>query len=140
MSTSDFVDLRKAWRERWLLLIREFSDFDEQRREWLAERFDSPYYTYTEYMCRYFDDLGLDNGYGSAVSDGLVTDTEAHLVEHFHALADCHDSLTNDYDHIAILADSEWRKVVAAAEEARQALYKSLTDADEVMILRKTSQ
>lgn len=71
----------------------------------------------------YFDDLGLGDGYDDLVASGIVTETEATILQSLHAGLSAYKSPTgDDYDHAAILADPNWAAVVSLAVQARRQL------------------
>ena len=130
---------RKQWRAEWLSSIQQFSDIDTQRRRWLDLKNTNPHWSFIEYMCCYFDDIGLSNpnvGYEGWVAHGVASKEEVLAVSRFHAVADAYASPdNNDYDHAAILADPQWHKVVESAREAQQALAGMLSDPYEMVLL-----
>lgn len=129
-------ELRRKWRTNWLSSIQEFGDDEAQRRLWLDLAKTNPHFSFVEYFCCYFDNLGLsDGGYDWAVNENLVSREEAAAVERFHQLADSYDSPTDDYDHEAILADPKWAEVVEAAKRAQAALLGIIDDPQERHLL-----
>lgn len=58
---TDREELRRNWRTNWLSSIQEFADEDTQRRLWLDPTNGNPHYSFGEYVCCYFDDLGLSD-------------------------------------------------------------------------------
>ena len=126
---SDNFELRRNWRTNWLSSIQEFADEETQRRSWLDETNTNPHHSFVEYLCSYFDDLGLsDGGYEWAVNEGLLSEREVAAVGSFHKVADAYKSSTGDYDHQAILDDPNWRAVVAAAKRAQVELLNLIDD------------
>ena len=51
------------WRENWLISINELTDYNLQKTSWLNKETKSPHWSYVEFMCSYFNDLTLENGY-----------------------------------------------------------------------------
>jgi hypothetical protein len=133
---SDNFELRRNWRTNWLSSIQEFADDDIQRRLWLDATNTNPHFSFVEYFCCYFDDLGLsDSGYEWAVREGLLSESEVRAVARFHKIADAYDCPTDDYDHQAILEDPKWTEVVAAAKEAQAQLFRLIDDPHERRLL-----
>ena len=126
---------RKNWREQWLSSIQEISDLEFQKIAWLDGSNTNPHFSFVEYFCCYFDDLGLADGYGDAIGEGLVSSEEFAAVEEYHLIADKYKSPSNDYDHQAILTDPSWLEVVAAARTAQKRLAELIVDAEERRIL-----
>jgi hypothetical protein len=133
---NDNQDLRRNWRTNWLCSVQKFADDEKQRRSWLDPTNTNPHFSFAEYMCCYFDDLGLsDNGYDWALEQGLVSADE--VAADFHTTARGYESPTDYYDHRAILADPNWMKVVASAKRAQAALLAVIGDAQERRLLRE---
>ncbi len=129
-------ELRKNWRTKWLSSIQQFSDEDTQRRLWLDPTNTNPHWSFVEYICCYFDDLGLsDGGYDWAIDEKLLSQEEVAAVAHFHQVADNYKSPTNNYDHAAILADAKWTEVVEAAKRAQSDLLIHIDDPHERRLL-----
>ena len=132
----DDEELRRNWRTRWLSSIQEFADDETQKRLWLDRENTNPHFSFVEYICCYFDDLGLSDGnYDWALNEGLLSADEVAAVADFHRAADAYDSPTDDYDHEAILADPEWALVVAAAKRAQDSLAQLIDDSHERRVL-----
>ena len=135
---TDWVELRKNWRPRWLASIQEFADIKTQREKWLDPSNTNPHWSYIEYMCCYFDDLGLsdDLGLDGCVQNELLTAQEADATREFHVVAGAHNSPNDDdYDNAAVLADPKWLQVVEAAREAQRRLAALLTDPKELKLV-----
>ena len=128
---SENQELRRNWRTNWLSSIQEFADAETQSRLWLDPTNTNPHYSVGEYLCCYFDDLGLsDGGYEWALNEGLVSADEVAAVADFHTVADDYDP-ADIWDHQSILADAGWAAVVAAAKQAQTALLGLIDDAHE---------
>ena len=133
---NDNPEFRRNWRTNWLSSIRDFADDETQRRLWLDATNTNPHFSFVEYFCCYFDDLGLsDGGYEWTVKQGLLSEKEVAAVAGFHKTADAYDSPTDDYDHRAILADPKWAEVVAAAKRAQAELLGLVDDPHERQLL-----
>lgn len=95
---------------------------------------------FVECMCCYFDDLDLADGYGRVLERGLVSEQEVALICDFHALANAYQVPDgDDYTHEAILADSGWHAMVAAARQARPGLVATLAGGGEVALVAERS-
>lgn len=122
-------EIRRNWRQEWLGCVAEFSDFDTQKRMWLDVENTNPHWSFVEYMCSYFDDLGLQVvDYQGRIDAGFVTEEEVAAINEFHQIADGYQSPTDDYDHRAILDDPKWHEVVKAAQKAKQQLLALISD------------
>ncbi len=133
------AEIRPGWRRGWLESIAEFADLELQRRSWLGgDDYKSPYWSFVEWMCRYFDDYSLSDGYATFVTDGLVTLEEADVLREFHAAAYAYKAPGgDDYNHSAILADPEWLNVVSLADTARLSLLAVIKDPSERKLLER---
>jgi hypothetical protein len=125
----------RNWRTNWLSSIQEIADEETQRRLWLDKTNTNPHWSYVEYLCCYFDDLRLSDGYGWAVEEAFVSDEEVTAVADFHRVANAYSSPTSDYDHQAILSDPKWAEVVAAAKQAQGELLGLIDDPHERRLL-----
>jgi len=133
---TDYAELRKHWRPRWLSSIQEFADYDKQRARWLDATNTNPHWSFIEIMCSYFDDCVLRGGYADAIRHGLVSPAEAEAVTDFHSLAGAYNSPRNDDDdNAAVLADPEWLRVVESARVAQSKLARLVTDESERKLL-----
>ena len=130
-------ETKALWRRNWLESLTEFADLALQQRSWFGgPGFESPYWSFVEFNCRYFDDYSLSAGYKEFVQDGYLTQSEADAVAAFHEAADQYKSPRgDDYDHVSILADPKWLNVVRLAGEAKAALLPLLHDPNELAIL-----
>ena len=133
------AEIRPTWRRNWLESIAEFANFDLQKKSWLGgPEYNSPYWSYGEWVCRYFDDYSLSSGYEGFITDGLVSRDEADAVQEFHVAADSYKPPGGDSNnHQAILADPAWHHVVALATSARLGLLTIVTAEEERDVLQK---
>lgn len=124
---------RQNWRSNWLQLIAYISNAELQRECWLdPQAYPSPYWSFAEFMCMYFDDLGLEAGYGEGIRTGLVTEPEEAAVADLHRkLSSYRAPSGNDYDQRAVLADPKWAEITRVALHACAALGRlQLSEAD----------
>lgn len=133
------AEIRSTWRRNWLESIAEFSDLDLQRRSWFGGAdYNSPYWSFVEWMCRYFDDYSLSFGYAGFIADGLVSQEDADMVHEFHAAADAYRAPDGDnHNHSVILSDPAWLDVVSLADDARRRLLAVLVDPTERSLLER---
>ena len=133
------AEIRPTWRQNWLESIAEFADLELQRRSWLGGNdYNSPYWSFVEWMCRYFDDYSLSSGYATFVADGLVSQEEADALREFHSAADAYKAPRGDsYNHSAILADPDWLHVVSLADAARLSLLTVIKEPSERKLLER---
>ena len=126
--------LRERWRLNWLQCIQEISDLKQQKAMWLDPKNTNPHWSFSEYMCSYFDDCWLnddDGGYDRKVEDGWVNNEEIAAVAPFHNLFKVYQPPNNaHHDDKAILNDPAWLKIVSLALDAQQ-LLKNLVSNDQ---------
>lgn len=130
---------RMRWGRDWLCAVAEFADYDLQRKSWSGgEQYDGPYWSYVEWTCCYFNDLGLDSGYRVVIEEGLVSREEAEAAQTFHVAFDAYEPPNEDsHDFEAILSDPSWQRVVSLADGARLLLLTLITDPVERDILTR---
>jgi hypothetical protein len=126
---------RETWRERWLDSINELTSFDLQVKSWLDKENTNPQWSFVEFMCSYFDDLGLDDNYQYALKNGWITERELGIVKEWHeALNNYNSPDNNDYDDAAILNDQKWLAIINLGQSVTHKLKNVLT-ANEISIL-----
>ena len=132
------AETKALWRKNWLESIAEFADLPLQQQSWFGSPgFESPYWSFVEFYCRYFDDYALNDGYSEFVKNGYLKQAEADAVASFHAIVAQYKSPNgDDYDHASILADPKWLHVVQVASIAKADLLTILHDPAELAILR----
>jgi hypothetical protein len=130
------AELRRTWRLNWLGSIHDISSFELQTATWLDRNLTNPYWSYIEFVESYFDRFGETFEYKLALKCGLVTPEEVAIVKDLHGALRAHEAPNGDqYDHVAILADPSWHRVVGLAEQARRALLRVIEDPDERVAL-----
>jgi len=77
------IEQNKNIRERWVSSLFELANFEYQKRLWNAQ-IENEVGDFTECVCKYFDDLNLDNGYANFVSDGIISEKDANIVAELH--------------------------------------------------------
>jgi hypothetical protein len=135
---TDEAFFRRNWRLQWLSSIEEFTNIEIQRQAWLNASNANPHYSYVEYRCCYFDDLGLsrDQGYATCLANGLVSEDEVKAVLGFHqALSNYMPPPGEGFEGQRILADPFWEAVVEAAKASREELLRILTSPQEINAL-----
>lgn len=78
------IEQNKNIRKRWVSSLFELANFEYQKRLWNAE-IENEVGDFTECVCKYFDDLNLDNGYASFVSYGIISQKDVNIVTKMHA-------------------------------------------------------
>lgn len=120
--------------------IRDFADADTQQERWFDCSATTPYYTFAECMCHYFDDAITDAGLQAMLEDGFISSEEFEAIKPFHCLAERYNSPTDDYDHLSILRDPAWHLIQVEAKRTCDKLRFQVHDAaelDELQIQNK---
>ncbi|MGR3809685.1 hypothetical protein [Jiulongibacter sp. NS-SX5] len=116
---------KKLWRYRWLSCINELTSFELQRKSWVDNSSTNPHWLFVEFMCSYFDDLGIDNYYEYQLKQDWISEAELNTIQHWHKLLDKYNSPTNDdYDVKAILKDKKWQSILEEGVKVKNELSK----------------
>ena len=130
MASGYLKDSWPTWRLSWLESIFEFASVNMQETLWVGNAIGLQS-DFVECVCRYFDDLGLKQGYGPFVNDGIVSKQEADVISKFHDMVDRYEPPNPDSD-LAILRDTQWADVVAEAQRVWLALKVIVTSEKEL--------
>ncbi|HEY9113895.1 MAG TPA: hypothetical protein VIN10_04300, partial [Bacteroidales bacterium] len=128
----------KRWRESWLDCINQLTSFDLQKESWLDMNHSNPHWSFVEFICSYFDDLGLEGDYEKLLEDGWIKREEFEIIEEWHKNLAKYDSPKNDdYNHEAILNDSKWLEILKIGEKAKSRLALILGDREKKILTEK---
>jgi len=126
---------RKLWRNRWLSCINELTSFELQKKSWIDEINSNPHWSFVEFMCNYFDDLGIDNNYEYQLKKEWVSEKELETIIKWHELLDKYNSPKNDdSNHLSIIEDKTWKLIIQEGKKAVSELLKDLSE-NEIQIL-----
>lgn len=130
-------ELRKNVRLRWFESLFELSHYEFQKKVWLEAGIENYVSDYTEAVCKYFDDLDLDNGLLKFSEEGFISETEASIFLKFHNEFQKYVSKTNknNFSDAKILEDMEWINLTFLAKENWNKLKEVLIDRNELNIL-----
>jgi hypothetical protein len=118
---------RELWRNRWLSCLNELTSLKLQRESWLDKTNSNPHWSFVEFMCSYFDDLGIDNNYEYQLKKEWISKKEFETIKQWHELLDKYNSPKNDdYNHKSIIDDIEWKLIIQKGQKAIKELNKSL--------------
>lgn len=116
-------ELRKNWRPNWLSSINELTSLDLQKRSWLDPKAPSPHWSFGEFMCSYFDDLGVENNYKDPLERGLLSQQEFEILRVWHEQLDKYEAPNkNNYAVQKILNDSKWLAIIEIGKQAKNNL------------------
>ena len=124
---------RKSWRRNWLRSLLDLSDLQLQQR-WLDRRITNPAWSYVEFICSYFNDCGIDNGYDSLIRNGFVTQEEYFAIQNFHKALENYAEPNGCYDPQEILNDHKWQALVELGRRSALELQKIIDDPSEQKI------
>ncbi len=126
---------RELWRNRWLSCLNELTSLKLQRESWLDKTNSNPHWSFVEFMCSYFDDLGIDNNYEYQLKKEWISKKEFETIKQWHELLDKYNSpKNNDYNHTSIIEDNTWELIIQEGLKAIRELYKNLSK-KEIQIL-----
>ena len=112
------TEQNKNIRERWINSLFELANLEYQKRLWNAE-IQNEIGDYTECVCKYFDDLNLDNGYAEYISDGIISKNDAEIVTKMHNEFRNYTERTEkrNLSDKKVLQDIEWKNFTELALE-----------------------
>jgi hypothetical protein len=124
-------EFKKNWRLRWLDSLVELSNAEFQQR-WIDRRIGVPSWTYIEFMCRYFDDCLVDEGYDNSIEEGFLSKEEYECIKDFHKSLEKYQAPISDYDGESILKDPAWLKIRDLGGRSLENLKKIIVDPEEI--------
>lgn len=126
---------RKVWRLNWLGALGSLANIEMQQR-WRDQSIRNPAWSYVEFMCKYFDDLGWsEDGYEEKIRSGFVTRDEHDCIRDFHISLDSYKEPNGEHDQSAILSDPAWLKIVELGRHSIIELGKLISDPKEKIAL-----
>lgn len=120
----------KNWRFRWLSMLFEFSHLKYQKALWVEHKYENITGSFGEDMCKYFDDLYLDDHYNYQLENKVITSMELEVIRDFHF--DLHNYNELKKSDKEILEDPEWQRIVDLGNKAWQQLKKIIKDEQEL--------
>ena len=128
-------DDKTLWRERWLGCINKLTSLDLQKKSWLAKTHTNPHWSFVEFMCSYFDDLGIDDHYKYPIEKGWLTNQEFDIIKDWHEALDKYESPKNhDYDHSAILNDPKWLDILQIGQTMKNKLVSIVNETEKKIL------
>ena len=139
MNTKEYnKEIKNNWRTRWLTSINELTSLDLQKKSWLDPKVRNPHWSFIEFMCKYFDDLALDDNYKDPLQSGLITIQEFEIIQEWHEGLNKYNSPKNDdNDHEAILNDPSWLKILQLGLIAKSELTKTLNQLEKKILIEE---
>jgi hypothetical protein len=128
-------DDKNLWRERWLSCINELTSFELQKKSWLDKTQTNPHWSFVEFMCSYFDDLGIDDNYKYSLEKGWLTDHEFEIIKDWHEALDKYDAPKNDdHDLVEILNDPQWIDILQSGLTMKSKLASTLNETEKKIL------
>lgn len=126
---------KETWRRNWILMIKDLTNLEYQKKTWLDCNNTNPYYSFIEFMCFYFDDLDLSDGYEKYIKSELVTKAEYETISDWHKLLSEYESPNyNDYDNRAVLTDENWLKIIDLGKKSLKSLKLNLDKSERSLL------
>ena len=124
-------DDKKIWREKWLRCINELTSLELQKKSWFDRTQKNPHWSFVEFICSYFADLGIDDHYKYPIDKGWLTNHEFEIIKDWHEALDKYNSPdNNDNDHAAILTDPKWLDILQRGQEVKRKLAAILNETE----------
>ena len=68
----------------WIYSMFEFAHIEYQERLWINAEYSNSIGDFTEAICKYFNDLNLEEGYCRFIKEGFISKKEYEIVAEFH--------------------------------------------------------
>ncbi|MEP1489260.1 MAG: hypothetical protein ABJK28_12605 [Algibacter sp.] len=128
----------ETWRRRWIFMIIDLTNLEYQKKTWLAPNNTNPYYSFIEFMCSYFDDLDLSDGYDKHIKSSLVSKKEYESISKWHKLLSEYESPNNDdYNNEAILNDKKWVSIIDLGIKSIESLQPKLNKFEKSFFIKE---
>ena len=126
---------KNLWRSRWLVCINQLTSLDLQKKSWLDKTQTSTYWSFVEFMCSYFDDLGIDNNYQYILDKGWISEYEFNIINDWNqTLSKYNSPKNNDYNHTAILSDPKWLDILQNGLTMKNKLAQTLNETEKKIL------
>ena len=127
---------KETWRRNWLLMIKDLINIEYQKRTWLDINNTNPYNSFIEFMCSYFDDLDLSDGYEKHIKSDFITKTEYKVIAEWHKWLSEYESPNNDdYDNKAVLNDKKWIEIIDLGKKSMKSLKPNLNKIEKGLLI-----
>lgn len=108
------IETIKNWRYHWLRNLFLFSHIEYQKGLWVDHKYPNEVGWFTEDICKYFDDLMLDDNYEYQIKHNVISLEEFNCIKQFHFELDRFVEKTNEIDleiiEKELLQNSDWLK------------------------------
>lgn len=124
------------WRHRWLGALFLFTHIEYQKGLWLDHKYPNEIGFYQEDICKYFDDLYLDDHYEYHLKEGNITLKEFLAIKDFHFKLDAYAEMSNrpgsKFKADQIFEDEAWLEICALGRLSWNTLKGIIIDPDEL--------
>lgn len=80
MTEKQLKEQKEIWRLRWLGMIYSFSHLKYLRGLWIEGRYPNEIGIFAEDMCKYFDDLTINDNYELRLTTGDINQEEWKII------------------------------------------------------------
>lgn len=133
--------LKRNWRFRWLGELFLFAHIEYQKALWIDQSIPNEIGWFSEDVCKYFDDLSLDDDYDYQIKNKIITQQELDIIFEFHKIFKEYIELTNIsgsyFDDDKVIDDENWLKVVEVGKTSWHNLKKVITNQEELLHMQR---
>ena len=134
MNESEKAEGIRNWRFRWLEMLFEFSHLEYQKALWIDHKYENAVGWYSEDMCKYFDDLYLDDDYDYHLQREYISHEEFNTIKEFHfELKNYNEEEKSDLE---ILNDSSWLSIINLGKSSWEKLKNLIKDEQELLHMK----
>ncbi|PKQ64515.1 hypothetical protein BZG02_06845 [Labilibaculum filiforme] len=131
------TELIQNIRKRWLFSLFEFAHIEFQERLWLLDDYPNSVSDFTEAVCKYFNDLSLEDGYTDFINDEIINTEELDIIKDFHKILDKYVEKPEkkNLSDTNILRDTEWLIICELAKSNWENLKQLIKNIDEIQYM-----
>jgi hypothetical protein len=128
---------RNVWRQQWLSSLNELTDLELQRQSWLDCSNTNQHWSFSEFMCTYFDDLCTGNDYSYPLQKGWITKEEYNMISGWHAQLNAYTAPNDDDSNDqTVLTDPRWIEIAKLGRQMKIQLAQVLPRSESQILLR----
>lgn len=136
MISTEKYEFIRIWRQRWLELIFEFAHLEFQKNLWLDQKYTNLIGWFDEDVCKYFDDLNLDDHYQDQLNEQIISHEEYSAIKEFHFAFD-HYLMEEKQSGVECtdntrLQQREWKNIVDQGYKSWQMLKQVILNKEEL--------
>lgn len=125
-------------RKRWLFSLFEFAHIEFQERLWLLADYPNSVGDFTEAVCKYFNDLSLEEGYSDFINDKIISTKELDIIKDFHKILYeyVEKPEKKNLSDTKILRDPEWLSICGLAKSNWDKLKQLVENLNEIEYMK----